>query len=316
MHIKIQGGGSGQYTNNGSCSSLVSYLEHEDLDRIKKGQKVESFFSHTDNVINGSAIIELIDNNKKKLCRDEAKFFMITVSPSQKELQHLGKTPEEQSEKLKDYIRNGVMQQYAENFNKGLNAEDIMYFAKIHHQRKTNKEEDNLHIHILVSRKSADGRLKLSPMTNHQNTNKGPVKGGFVRVDFYTGAEKAFDEKFLYQRQREEQFDYKKQYKKGTAKEWVHLNKEKHQYNQEQKENNNQFIENCKDQGFTEKEVDYMLGGYSIEKEYESFSIELTDNTFQLVHFVSSLVQGLQYASGSGQNPEDDNRRRRRRRSI
>lgn len=313
MHIKIQGGGNGKYANSGSCSSLVSYLEHEDLDRIKKGQKVELFFSHTEDHIKSNTIIEAIDNNKKKLCRDEAKFFMITVSPSQKELEHLGKTPEEQSEKLKNYIRNGVMQQYAEKFNKGLNAEDIMYYAKIHHERKTNKDEGNLHIHILVSRKSADGRLKLSPMTNHQNTNKGAVKGGFVRVDFYSGAEKAFDETFLYQRQREEQFDYKKQYKKGTAKDWEQLNKEKHLYNQQQKENNNQFIQNCKEQGFSNTEIDHILQGYSIEKGNESFSIELIDNVFQLVRFLSSIAQALQYSSGSRQS-ENDNRRRRRKR--
>ncbi|MDM1456694.1 clindamycin resistance transfer factor BtgB [Myroides odoratimimus] len=315
MHIKIQGGGNGKYANSGSCSSLVSYLEHEDLDRIKKGQKVEPFFSHTEDHIKGNAIIEAIDNNKKKLCRDEAKFFMITVSPSQKEIAHLGKTPEEQSEKLKDYIRNGIMQKYAENFNKGLNTEDIMYFAKIHHKRKTNKDEGNLHIHILVSRKSADGRLKLSPMTNHQNTNKGAVKGGFVRINFYTSAEKYFDETFLYQRQREEQFDYKKQYKKGTAKDWEQLNKEKYQYNQQQKKINNQFIQNCKNQGFSDKEIDQILQGNPIEKENESFSIGLTDNSFQLVRFVSSMAQALQYASGSGQSPEDK-RKRKRRRSI
>lgn len=315
MHIKIQGGGNGKYANSGSCSSLVSYLEHEDLDRIKKGQKVEPFFSHAEDPIKGNVIIETIDNNKKKLCRDEAKFFMITVSPSQKELEHLGKTPEEQSEKLKDYIRNGIMQKYAENFNKGLNAEDIMYFAKIHHERKTNKDEANLHIHILVSRKSVDGRLKLSPMTNHQNTNKGAVKGGFVRVDFYTGAEKAFDEKFLYQRQREEQFDFKKQYKKGTAKDWELLNIEKHHYNKQQNEKRIMFTQNCENQGFSDKEIDQMLQGNSIEKGNESFSIGLTDNSFQLVRFVSSIAQTLQYASGSGQSPED-NRRRKRKRSI
>lgn len=313
MHIKIQGGGNGKYANSGSSSSLVSYLEHEDFDRIKKGQKVEPFFSHTENHIKGNAIIEAIDNNKKKLCRNEAKFFMITVSPSQKELEHLGKTPEEQSEKLRDYIRNGVMQQYAENFNKGLNAEDIMYFAKIHHERKTNKDEGNLHIHILVSRKSADGGLKLSPMTNHQNTHEGAVKGGFVRVDFYTGTEKAFDKKFLYQRQREEQFDYKKQYKKGTAKDWEQLNKEKYQYNQYLKENRGQFLQNCKEQGFSDMAIDQMLQGYSIDKGNESFSIELIDNVFQLVRFLSSVAQALQYSSGSGQS-ENDNRRRRRKR--
>lgn len=313
MHIKIQGGGTGKYANSGSCSSLVSYLEHEDLDRIKKGQKVEPFFSHTEDHIKGNSIIEAIDNNKKKLCRDEAKFFMITVSPSQKELAYLGKNSEEQSEKLKEFVRHGIMQKYAENFKKELNAEDLMYYAKIHHERKTNKEEGNLHIHILVSRKSADGRLKLSPMTNHQNTNKGAVKGGFVRVDFYNSAEKAFDEKFLYQRQREEQFDYKKQYKKGTAKDWEKLNQEKHQYNQQQKENNNQFIQNCKEQGFSDKEINQMLQGNSIEKENESFSIKLTDNVLQLVSFVSSIAETLQYVSGSGESPDDKRKNQKRR---
>lgn len=165
-----------------------------------------------------------------------------------------------------------------------------MYFAKIHQERKTNKDEGNLHIHILVSRKSADGRLKLSPMTNHQNTHKGAVKGGFVRVDFYTGAEKTFDEKLLYQRQREEQFDFKKQYKKGTAKDWEQLNIEKHQYNQQQKVNNKQFTQNCKEQGFSEKTINHMLQGNSIEKGNKSFSIGLTDNSFQLVRFVSSMA--------------------------
>ena len=39
MHIKIQGGGEGKYSNTGSCSSLISYLEHEDLERQTQGEK-------------------------------------------------------------------------------------------------------------------------------------------------------------------------------------------------------------------------------------------------------------------------------------
>lgn len=315
MHIKIQGGGEGKYANTGSCSSLVSYLEHEDLDRIKQGQKIEPFFSQTENALSGNTIIKAIDNNKQKLCKGDSKFFMITVSPSQNELAHLGKTPEEQSEKLKDFVRYEVMQKYAENFKKELNAKDLMYYGKIHHERKTNKEEGNLHIHIIISRKSKDGRLKLSPMTNHQNTNKGAVKGGFTRIDYYNSVEKAFDEKFLYQRKREEQFDYKKQYIKADVKQIHELTKEKYQHNQQQKENNNYFIKDCKEQGFSDKAIDSMFQGNAIEKEDNSFSIKLTDNVFELVSIATSFGKTLQHISGGGQSA-DDNPRNKKRRSI
>lgn len=313
MHIKIQGGGAGKYANTGSCSSLVSYLEHEDLDRIKQGQKIEPFFSHTESALSGNAIIEAIDNNKQKLCKADSKFFMITVSPSQNELAHLGKTPEEQSEKLKDFVRHEVMEKYAENFKKELNAIDLMYYGKIHHERKTNKEEGNLHIHIIVSRKSKDGRLKLSPMTNHQNTKKGAVKGGFTRIDYYNSVEKAFDEKFLYQRKREEQFDYKKQYIKADVKQIQDLTKEKHQYNQQQKENKEQFIMDCKEQGFSDRAMDNMFQGNVIEKEDSSISIKLTDNVFKLVSIATSFGKILQHASGGGQSTDDNPRNKKRR---
>lgn len=58
-----------------------------------------------------------------------------------------------------------------------------------------------------------------------------------------------------------------------------------------------------------------MLQVNSIEKGNESFSIGLTENVFQLIHIVYSIVQALQYANGIGQSP-DDNRKRKRKRSI
>jgi hypothetical protein len=47
MNIKIQGGESGKYSNSGSSSNLVDYLEHEDLERMKEGKQVEYFFLMT-----------------------------------------------------------------------------------------------------------------------------------------------------------------------------------------------------------------------------------------------------------------------------
>ena len=37
MNIKIQGGGSGTYANTGSCTGVTTYLQHEDLERMKNG---------------------------------------------------------------------------------------------------------------------------------------------------------------------------------------------------------------------------------------------------------------------------------------
>lgn len=45
MNIKIQGGEKGTYANAGSCQGVVSYLQHEDLERIKAGEREEPFFN-------------------------------------------------------------------------------------------------------------------------------------------------------------------------------------------------------------------------------------------------------------------------------
>lgn len=43
MNIKIQGGGSGTYANTGSCTGVTTYLQHEDLERMKNGREVQPF---------------------------------------------------------------------------------------------------------------------------------------------------------------------------------------------------------------------------------------------------------------------------------
>lgn len=294
MHLKIQGGGDGKYSNQGSCSSLVSYLEHEDLERIKEGLKVEPFFNHIGEV-DGNTIISVIDNNKKKLCKNDSKFFMITFSPSKEEQKHLGLTEENKSEKIKDYVRSELMQQYAENFNKGLNAEDLMYFAKIHHERIKSTDDENLHVHIIVSRKTLDGRLKISPQTNHRNSKSGAVKGGFVRTDFYNNAETAFDRKFLYLRKKEEQFDYKKQYKIAKPDELKLLIESKHLYNQKQNEQHQSFFTLLKKQDFDSDLIDHMLKGGRVQKDQSIYSIALSnDGQFQL-QSIKRTLDSLQH---------------------
>jgi len=217
MNIKIHQPKGTTYNNKGSCRGLVNYLEHEDLDRMKEGEDKEFYFNRKDELIGSHEVINSIDKNKGQLGKEDAKFFCITISPSDKELASMGKNPEEQSKALKDYINYEVMQKYGENFkDRGLNADNIRYFAKIHYERDTRKEGNNMHCHIIVSRKDNENALKLSPLTNHKSTSKGAVKGGFERTDFYQKCETAFDQKFDYKRELSEKFEYCNTMKNGT----------------------------------------------------------------------------------------------------
>ena len=277
MHIKIQGGGEGKYSNAGSCSSLISYLEHEDLERQTQGTELEYFFSHSDDNVNSDEIINMIDNNKQKLCRDEAKFFVLTFSPSDKELNFLGSSEKERSEKIKDFVRNGLMEKYAENFNKNLTAKDIMYFGKIHHERNNKTNKIDLHCHIVVSRKTMNGKIKISPKTNHKNTTSGAVKGGFVRTDFYKRSEKAFDSMFIFPRLLEETFEYKNRMKKAKVKEIIELENEKFLKNNENEKQLQKMISDCKRLGFTNEKISLLLKGKSIFLEKGEHNIKDID---------------------------------------
>ena len=84
MNVKIQGGGNGTYANTGSCVAVTNYLQHEDLERMKKGEEVQPFFNQFRDYVSAREVTFKIDNNKAKLSRTDAKFYVITVSPSEK----------------------------------------------------------------------------------------------------------------------------------------------------------------------------------------------------------------------------------------
>lgn len=216
MNVKIQGGGGGTYANTGSCRAVTSYLQHEDLERMKNGEEVQPFFNNYRDYISAQEATYKIDNNKAKLSRTDAKFYVITVSPSDRELERMGRTPQEQSEAMRKYIREDVMQHYAEGFGKGLNREDMEYYAKIHFERKGNDRND-MHVHIIVSRKDRSNTKKLSPKTNHTGKkNCGNVKGGFDRTDFFRKCESSFDKRTGYERDPAQSFDYLNAMKNGS----------------------------------------------------------------------------------------------------
>lgn len=217
MNIDFPPPSKGTYNNAGSSRKLCNYLEHEDMERMEQGIYTEGFFNLTDDNIYKSQVIKDIDSNIGQLLKTDAKFYAIHVSPSEKELQSMGSTEQEQAEAMKRYIREVVIPEYAKNFNKGLSAEDIKFYGKIHFSRDRSGNELNMHCHLIVSRKDQTNKKKLSPLTNHKNTQKGTVKGGFDRKNLFQQTEQGFDKLFGYNRQLSETFEYCNTIKNGTV---------------------------------------------------------------------------------------------------
>ncbi|UVR95759.1 DUF5712 family protein [Parabacteroides distasonis] len=223
MHIDFAPSSGGTYNNAGSSRQLVSYMEHEDLERMEKGIYTDGFFSLTDDNIYKSNVIRDIDSNIGQLLKTDAKFFAIHVSPSESELRAMGDTEQEIAEAMKRYIREVFIPEYAKNFNKGLSEADIKFYGKIHFDRSRSDNELNMHCHLIVSRKDQTNKKKLSPLTNHKNTKNGVIKGGFDRVNFFQQAEQGFDKIFGYNRQQTESFDYLNAMKNGSISEQIEV---------------------------------------------------------------------------------------------
>ena len=201
MHIDFAPPSNGTYNNAGSSQQLANYLEHEDLERMGKGVYTEGFFNLTDDNIYKSKVIKDIDTNIGQLLKTDAKFYAIHVSPSEKELQAMGNTEQQQAEAMKRYIREVFIPEYANNFNKELPASDIKFYGKIHFNR---------------NRSNQANKKKLSPLTNHKNTKNGVIKGGFDRVNLFQQAERGFDKLFDYNRQLAKTFEYCNTMKNGS----------------------------------------------------------------------------------------------------
>ena len=223
MHIDFAPPSGGTYNNAGSSRQLVSYMEHEDLERMEKGIYTDGFFNLMDDNIYKSKVIKDIDGNIGQLLKTDAKFYATHVSPSEKELRAMGSTEKEQAEAMKRYIREVFIPEYANNFNKGLSEADIKFYGKIHFDRSRSDNKLNIHCHLIVSRKDQANKKKLSPLTNHKNTKKGTVTGGFDRVNLFQQAEQGFDKLFDYKRQLVESFDYCNTMKNGTIFERLNL---------------------------------------------------------------------------------------------
>lgn len=241
MHIDFAPPSNGIYNYVGSSRQLANYMEHEDLERMEKGTYIDGFFNLTEDNIYKSKVIKDMDTNIGQLLKIDAKFYAIHVSPSEKELRAMGNTEQEQAEAMKRYIRKVFIPEYAKNFNKGLSEIDIKFYGKIHFDRNRSDNELNIHCHLIVSRKDQANKKKLSPLTNHKNTKKGAVTGGFDRVNLFQQAEQGFNKLFGYDRQQSESFNYHNTMKNNSI--FEQLKQQEVQICEkktENKENNNQ----------------------------------------------------------------------------
>ncbi|MBB6110281.1 hypothetical protein SAMN05421821_10688 [Mucilaginibacter lappiensis] len=225
--------------NKGSSSQLVVYLEKENrlAEQLKQSYRPEYWFNPERDNIQAYEVRQGIDNNIAKLSRDEAKFFLINISPSEKELLYLKSQLGEEGakEQLKRYA-NDVMHAYAKNFKRnGIDGnQDLVYYGKLEHhryytykdlevrkgqvKRGDRKPGEQMHVQIIVSRKDASNRIKLSPLNNSRGTNAvhSQQVGQFDRVAFKQATERLFDSRFGYEREIKESFKYANTLKHGS----------------------------------------------------------------------------------------------------
>ena len=304
MHIDFAPSSGGTYNNAGSSRQLVSYMEHEDLERMEKGIYTDGFFSLTDDNIYKSKVIKDIDSNIGQLLKTDAKFFAIHVSPSESELRAMGNTEQEKAEAMKRYIREVFIPDYAKNFNKGLSEADIKFFGKIHFDRSRSDNELNMHCHLIVSRKDQTNKKKLSPLTNHKNTKNGVIKGGFDRVNLFQQAEQGFDKIFGYNRQQTESFDYLNTMKNGSISEQIEV--------QEQN-----FTGENKKEVFQSSERENMIPCNIDSKQNNKHAFNQGDNrSGDSLLSIFSLGDGNNYDATLAENLQAQKRKKKRKKGI
>ncbi|MDP4272684.1 MAG: DUF5712 family protein [Bacteroidota bacterium] len=239
MYIKIHSTKNYIGGNTRSCCELVKYLSKENEGKELLDQ--ENFFNSQGKDFSDFQVISSIDQNVKGLHKKEARFFMLSINPSKKELSYLAfkatskkindlaqmspSEKEKYNQLFKDYV-NDCMEFYAQGFNKDLCREDILYFAKVEkireykytdkqvkeHNAKEGEPKPGLqtHCHIIVSRKDRSMSKSISPLANSKGEsnkhklNGKSVKVGFNRDKYMLECETLFDIKYKYSRSIED----------------------------------------------------------------------------------------------------------------
>ncbi len=232
--------------NKGGSGGLVHYLDKENKTDVTK--QPEYWFNQERSNILSDEVRPAIDNNIAKLSKADAKFFLVNISPSQKEIAYLKEQygQDGAKEQLKAYAVS-VMDEYARNFKRpGIaSSMDLLWFGKLENyryyshrdpevkqgmkKRGERKDGEQMHLQIIVSRKDITNKVKLSPMNKSKgrNTEHSKKMGQFDRSAFKASGERLFDEKFDFERGVTETFRYANAQKKGSLEERMALHAEK-----------------------------------------------------------------------------------------
>ncbi|MET3606968.1 hypothetical protein ABIC74_000810 [Mucilaginibacter rubeus] len=243
MYINITDSESGN--NKDSSKQLVHYLDKED--RLFDNLKPEKWFNGTSNAIPSHEVGSKLDNNIAKLGRDDAKFFLINISPSQKEIAWLkSQYGEDGSKEMLKTFAIGIMDKYAKNFNRpGIESNnDLLWFGKLENHRYYSHKDpevkerlkkrgdvkpgEQMHIQVIVSRKDIANKIKLSPMNKSRGKNAEHSKkvGQFDRSAFKTSGEQLFDSQFKFQRDLKDTFRYANTKKNGVLEQRMAIRRE------------------------------------------------------------------------------------------
>lgn len=242
MYINITD--SEKSNNKGSSGILVHYLDKEC--RLFPDTAEQYWFNGHSNQMPSYEVKNAIDNNIAKLSKTDAKFFLINISPSQKEIAWLKEQHGELDRKALKAYAIKMMDEYARNFNRpGINShKDLLWFARLeNHRYYSHKDEqvksgekkegqikdgEQMHIQIIVSRKDITNRIKLSPMNKSRGRNKTHSKkmGEFNRSAFKASGERIFDQLFGFERPINQTYHYANMQKNGTVEQQLNLQKE------------------------------------------------------------------------------------------
>lgn len=240
--------------NKGSSRDLVHYLDKEN--RLNAALQPELWFNGLRDGIPSHEARFAIDRNLAKLGRNDAKFFLVNISPSKKEIAHLIEKYGEDGAKdqLKAYAVQ-IMDEYARNFKRpGIEDNtNLLWFGKLENyryyshkdpevkqgirKRGERKEGEQMHIQVIVGRKDITNSVKLSPMNKSRGKNLEHSKkvGQFDRSAFKTSGEKIFDARFEFDRGLTDTFRYHNTLKNGSLEQRLALNAEKALYERSEK---------------------------------------------------------------------------------
>lgn len=245
MYINITDSEKGN--NKGSSGELVHYLDKES--RMFPQAQQEHWFNGSNLQIPSYEVKSSLDNNIAKLSKTDAKFFLINISPSQKEIAWLKEKHGELNKKAFKAYAVKIIDEYARNFNRpGINShKDLLWFAKLenhryysHKDREVKSGEkkageikpgEHMHIQVIISRKDISNKIKLSPMNKSKGKNKTHSRkmGEFDRSAFKQSGEKVFDRMFAFQRPIRESYQYANVEKNGSLEQKLEMQKELNQ---------------------------------------------------------------------------------------